>query len=335
MKHDDMDELLGGAMTEKWDPWDYSPTKVTAKNGVIQKAAAVSRMVSEIGGGSYEWYGLLVADASNPRVAVDFILPEKQEVGGSFVRVDGHYVRKAVDELDRENAQNGTNYKIIGWIHNHASFNTFHSSTDDRNTMDLLGTTAYNSREYVSKSMGTVPKGSGLWEGDTFIIRGKEGSPDMEYKVDLSKFSLSTETAKKEAEKILSAPTEMKEKVSIGFCYSIVVNNAGSRPHCEIAISAESSLSGYKMEDKRVTGMDLEDDDSVVDENAIRDLVKKCIDFPSKPKFWGWKQDEEERSRKDREAIPQYIEEPRIEKLYTDFDELWKEVKLEKKGRRR
>lgn len=339
MGFDDMDELIGGEMTKEWNPWDYAPSKVAARKGIIEKAAMVSKMVSEVGGGSYEWYGLLVADASNPRVAVDFILPERQEVGGSFVRVDGHYVRKAVDELDRKNILNGTDYKIVGWIHNHASFNTFHSGTDDRNTMSLLGTTAYNSREYISKSMGTVSKGLGVWEGDAFIIKGDEGSPDMEYKIDLSKFSVSMgkEKAKDEVEKILSAPAEMKEKVSVGFCYSIVVNNAGSRPHCEIAIAAESTLSGYKMEDKRVSELDLVNDDSVVDEESIREMVKKCVDFPAKPKFWGWKQDEkkDEKDWKGREVIPQYVEEPKEEKLYTDFDQLWQEVKLEKKGKRR
>ncbi|MBI5355030.1 MAG: hypothetical protein HZB68_01090 [Candidatus Aenigmarchaeota archaeon] len=337
MEFDDIDDVLGKPMTEEWDPWNYVPAKVTAKKSLIYKAAMVSRMVSEVGGGSYEWYGLLVADASNPRVALDFILPEKQEVGGSFVRVDGHYVRKAVDELDNKNVRNGTNYKIVGWIHNHASFSTFHSGTDDRNTMDLLGTTSNNTRGYVNKSMGTAPRVSGLWEGDTFIIKGEEGSPDMSYKIDITKFapSLGIDKAKNEIEKILSTPAEMKEKIEIGFCYSIVVNNAGSRPHCEIAISAEGKLSNYKMEDKKVTELELVDDDSEVDEDSIRDMVKTCVSFPSKPKFWGWKQEEDEKKPWKDEKVTVYIDEPKEEKLYTDFDQLWQEVKLEKKGKRR
>ncbi len=297
MDFDDLDNMMDEYQQRpEKDIWEYAPKSVKATKGVMNKAAAITKAVAEVGRGAYEWYGYLVADSSNMEIARDIMLPPKQNVGGSHVKVEGEGTVAVLKEIEEYNRSHGTDYRIIGWIHNHANHSTFHSGTDDRNMWGLLETTSIETQKYVTDDLGLIEKEPAMsGKDDKLVIEGKGSDCDIEYSIDLKKIE-ALGVGKEDAKKIIlqaldPSGMKIKEKHLIGFCYSIVVNNAGSKPHTEVAILEEGYVTKFRREAKRKTELEISEGDIELDIEELKKQIKEKMEFPSRWNFFREKED--------------------------------------------
>lgn len=121
------------------------PDRVTMTGYARNKALAVSAVVRELYGGSYEWYGLTVGEESRPEVIIDIGLPRNAANLQQYTSLDSRDLLAFQEEL-----QSG--WVINGWIHSHGDLN-YHdfSPVDEANHRVVLDYVASRVRRPLVK----------------------------------------------------------------------------------------------------------------------------------------------------------------------------------------
>ena len=280
---------------------DVVPKVIKMTPKAMEKARLLGPEAARIGGGAYEWYGLLLANSDDPEFIVrDVILAPDQTVSGAHVQVDGVKVAKAMQEIKELNTKRGTNYCVVGWIHNHANFHTFHSGTDVDNFKTVLNSVSLNTESAVSAELSLIESkpDQALLEDRIKITGDRMLDGSVEYSIKdeaaalalLEKYGVKPEMVDgKVAIKMLNdllgvTKVAIKEPKIIGFAYSIVVNNAGDLPYSEIAVLEEFPISKKKIhktpEEIPVQIVEVADDITFTKEEVEKEIKDK-LKFPS------------------------------------------------------
>ena len=113
-------------------PLGRLPDRVTMTGYVFNKAWAVSALVRELYGGSYEWYGLTVGEENRPDVIMDIGLPRNAANLQQYTSLDSQDLLAFQEELR-------TGLIINGWIHSHGDLH-YHgfSPVDEANHRVVL-----------------------------------------------------------------------------------------------------------------------------------------------------------------------------------------------------
>lgn len=299
----DIDRLLARAMRKKQEQvQDVIPKEIKiAKNARLKSSPTLGKIVAEEGGSPYEWYSLMVARKNDPEYIVrDIVLPANQDVSGGHVQVNGAEILKVNERL-----RSSTDLYVVGWMHNHAEFSTFHSGTDKANMELVLNSVSLNTEKSVHKNFELfLSKPEFKLEHGRLSVAGKElEDVVLEYSLKhpekieemLQRFGiqlngrLAPEVALELLKELLSASElETKEPRIAGFAFSIVVNNEDSTPYTEIAVIEEDMLTKkkrtYNKERVPLTVVEVPDD-ITIDMNALRKEVKANINLPERPSF--------------------------------------------------
>jgi proteasome lid subunit RPN8/RPN11 len=196
----------------------------------VDRAFTYARLVCEVSKAENECIGYLITPKDKrDRIVRDVYLPKEQDISSAFVELSAQDVIKAGREIDE------MGYRVLGWWHSHAGFNTFHSGTDERNQLSVLNAIA--PINYITK-----------------INEKIIGNGSLEVKVEdgrLVIFDRRNKTVKYEIEVdnatgLAIAGMRIKEEERIGFAYSLVVHNTGGKPKSEYVIKKEKVLEEAK-----------------------------------------------------------------------------------------
>ncbi|MFA5084539.1 MAG: hypothetical protein WC475_04155 [Candidatus Paceibacterota bacterium] len=239
---------------------DKLPEKVRITDYALVKGFKVNELVKKIHHSSYEWYGFLIGERSNPGLVTDIGIGKNDANNSAYTRIAPEEIQKFLEEM------NG-NRLINGWIHSHGNlgFRQF-SGTDDGNMKTVLSFVASATRKPIAKKEIIVNDISIVTEDYT--------------KSELKKGTLTLITNKKiEKPKIL-------ETVYGGFSYSIVIGDEGWHEQeisCEkYSLFTDKKENTSEKSDLEViaTGKTL----SKEDVNALQKDVKEKI----RPVTWSW-----------------------------------------------
>ncbi len=284
----DRDDLLNQKETE--DGFELEDAVLKTTSGLLEKAWRVSDLVQEIGKRPYEWMGYLIAKESDLEVARDFIIAPEQSVATSYVIHDPSYMKDVIEELENYSQDKGERYRIIGWIHNHGSFGTFHSSTDDNNTRVHLNTTFLETkRKSAKREIELLENGEAKLENGK-IYAPTKGGAELEFSVSdedveelEKKYSLENGKLREIYRDLISSSrATSREDTEKGFCYSIVVNNRRDVPYAEVARKQKAMVSGKERFLMRRAELDIEDAGLGYDDNLLREEIRKKVRFPRK-----------------------------------------------------
>lgn len=147
-------------------PLGRFPDRVIMTGYALNKALAVSALVREIHGGSYEWYGLTLGEESRPEVITDIGLPRNAANLPQYTSLDGADLLAFQEELD-------TGRLVNGWIHSHGDLN-YHgfSPVDEANHRVVLDYVASRVRRPLVKKEVRV-------EGLTLAVADEAGTRDL------------------------------------------------------------------------------------------------------------------------------------------------------------
>ncbi|MFH1637993.1 MAG: hypothetical protein ABIB71_06215 [Candidatus Woesearchaeota archaeon] len=269
--------------------------KITEK--ALEKAQRYGPLLKDLSGSANEWFGFLVAEKGDEQYIVrDIILAKGQDVQGGFCNADGEKIAAANVEMRELATKRGKQYYMIGRIHNHADFGTFHSGTDDDTIDTVVESVSLNTEKITYKPFNLIETSvEQVIEGDKVVMKGRgEGDCRLEYKlpkkeeleamlkqngINLEEGKAS-ETMLKVLDGILkTSRPDIFEPKTVGFCYSIVVNNAGSTPYAEIGVVEEDVLSKKKKiydKDKiMVEAMKVKDDIKFTDDELKKEIEDK------------------------------------------------------------
>ncbi|MEW6387699.1 MAG: hypothetical protein AB1491_09325 [Thermodesulfobacteriota bacterium] len=194
------------------------PEKIFLSRYASDKAFKINELVRTLYQDSYEWYGFTIGTRDNPELISDLGLPRNNENIQQYTRVEAEMISGYQDELP-------PHLIITGWIHSHGSmdFKGF-SSTDAANHLTVL--------DYVTaRSKKPLAKREILVQNLALLVQ-EDFSPR-----DLEKGNVCLVT---------DAPVtaaQIWETVYGGFCYSIVIGDAGWH-HQEIYYKTRGILSG-------------------------------------------------------------------------------------------
>lgn len=191
----------------------------------LDKAYRYAELAYDVLKESLECYGYLISPKdANDRIARDVYLAANQEASSAGVKVSGEGIIQSGREIDK------MGYRVLGWWHSHADFDTFHSGIDDENMIKILNAIApvnyvVENRQMplFSGNLGTRKRGNSL---EIYDIN----NPDRKLNLDMLK---GEDFNPKELAAIQGARVNMP--VRVGFAYSIVVNANRDKPYCEIA----------------------------------------------------------------------------------------------------
>lgn len=223
-----LDALLGDDDTKGEDSLiveKRSPiSQAYITRSALNKAYAYARIACEVVEESAECYGYLISPRKcEDRIVRDVCFAPNQKVSGADVVIGGNDVIKIGRELDKKE------YKILGWWHSHADFDTFHSGTDDGNMMTILN--CIGPTNYV-----TINREMSLMQGK-LRIRRRGANVEIYDSDNPSKvFRLNIGTKEFNAKDLgIIKNITANLPIRIGFAYSVVVNAKGDKPYCEIA----------------------------------------------------------------------------------------------------
>ncbi|KYK25917.1 hypothetical protein AYK26_01410 [Euryarchaeota archaeon SM23-78] len=297
----ELEELLQTSQAKNQEESIIIPVEIPITTKALEKAQAYGPLVKEIGRQAYEWYGFIAGKKDDEQNIVrDLILAKDQDVSSAFVKVEGAKVALATREVEQINKNKQKNYQILGWIHNHADFGTFHSGTDDNNIYTVLNSVSLNTEKPTKKALNLIESTAEkkILE-DKIVINGKDQEDAViEYLLQdneaaislLKKYGIKPDgkDPKKLALALLNdliglSKFEVKETKMIGYCYSIVVNNNASEPYGEIAVLEEDVISGKKKQYKSKVPVKVIEvpDDITFTEEELRKEIKAKIDFPN------------------------------------------------------
>jgi hypothetical protein len=268
-----LDYLLNDAVpndTGKENPATRNPlAQVYITQGALQKAYTYAWLVCDTYQESLECYGYLISPkAMRDRIVRDLFIP-RQVASGADVQILGEDVIRAGHAIDR------LGYKVIGWWHSHANFETFHSNTDADNMMNILNKIAPINYITVYKRIPLFDgKLTAKKKGDTFELSNTH-HPGKTIIFDTHGASLE----KKELEKLTQV--SLRTPVRIGFAYSIVVNALGDKPYTEIATKDFCGMCSSGEDESRETRCKIvKEKVTPLDELEISKEIKKKIKRP-------------------------------------------------------
>jgi hypothetical protein len=210
------------------------------------KAFTINRLVSEIHGESFEWYGYTLADSNDPELVVDIGLPENQQNLYDYTSLTPETITEYQESL-------GSNTLINGWVHSHGRLDYRHfSEIDTGNQLTVL--------DYVTAAVRKpVAKREVLIRDLAFLVKNAY-SP-----ADLAKGSvcLITDVPVSEA--------RILETIYGSFCYAIVIGDEGWHAQ-EIHYLRRGILSGQTTVSRKEADIDLVDTGRLLQESEIRAL---------------------------------------------------------------
>jgi hypothetical protein len=166
------------------------------------KANAISSLVREMYGSSYEWYGFTIGHSSRPQLIVDIGLGENARNDHAYTKIEPEQIGKFCDSLPDD-------YLINGWIHSHGTMGVFFSGTDERNHLNVL--------DFVTTRVKTpVKKQELLIENLTTLVNGEFTKSEL-------KEGTLTVITEKPAGKV-----KLLETIMGGFAYGMVIIDSGN-----------------------------------------------------------------------------------------------------------
>ncbi len=236
----------------------------------LSKAYTYARLACDVLEESVECYGYLISPQGvKDRIVRDVYLAPNQDVSGADVKISGEDVINAGRDIDK------MGYKVLGWWHSHANFDTFHSGTDDENMLKVLNAIAptnfvatYRQIPLMSGELGIRRKGSNVEVYDTKNLNKK------------LKLNLGSKDFNARDLGIVKSIT-VNMPVRVGFAYSIVVNARGDKPYCEVATKDFCGLC-YGGEERSVESRVrvVNQDAFEIDEHQIAKEVKRKVKKP-------------------------------------------------------
>ncbi len=187
----------------------------------LEKAHRYAELACEELETPVECYGYLISPKeTKDRVARDIYLAPRQTVNSAHVGL----ALGAVTEAGRELHAGG--YRVLGWWHSHADFQTFHSSEDDENIVTVLhGIGATN---YVA-----VYRDLPFMDAAQLAIRGRACS--ITENASEGPVILADLGAEHPALQLPVNGVQLRLPIQTGFAYSVVVNAIRGKPFAQIA----------------------------------------------------------------------------------------------------
>jgi len=149
------------------------PQQIKITKNALEKAFRFGPLVEKKVGRTDEWIGFIVGSRNDSEPIIrDVILGQNQVTSGAHCKIDGGSVGAATEEVKQLSGERNEEYYVIGWIHSHAEFGTFHSLTDDRNSMVTLNSVSLNTETvsyYPSKLIDSTP--SAEVEEDAVVVK--------------------------------------------------------------------------------------------------------------------------------------------------------------------
>ena len=176
----------------------------------LRRTEAYACLVNEMYG-PQECIGFLAGNADSDVIDTVILAPQ-QRVSASRAEIDGQGVLAAGRELERLGKQ------PKGWWHSHGRFATFHSTTDDSNTRDVLLQISHAHWTYMAEKLM-------LTQSPTVgVVRFVNDTNEIvEIRVDPAL-----------AEQLSQTSLRAWRKVPVSLAYSLVVNAQGDPPHAEL-----------------------------------------------------------------------------------------------------
>lgn len=199
-----------------------------------QKAYTINKLVRNIHGQSYEWYGFTLAWRQQPEIIVDIGLPVNEQN-------QDQYVSLAVDQIAAFRDSLAESMLINGWIHSHGTLALHHfSEVDAANQATVLDYVTAQLRLPVAKVEVVVDDLVCLQEGGWTEGDLQQGSVTLITDVPV-------------------ASARLWEMEYGGFCYAIVIGDDGWHEQ-EIHYKKRGILSGRSFFSYRAAPLRLVED---------------------------------------------------------------------------
>src|SRR3989344_3080108 len=278
-------------------------SNVYISRGALKKAFAYARLVCDVYGEKVECYGYLINPKDKKdRIVRDIYLAPEQDVSSSGVKIMGESVIESGRDIDK------MGYKILGWWHSDASFDTFHSGTDDENMLSVLNSIApinyrvrYHRKRLLNGNLGTK-----ISENSIEIFEKDKRN---------KKLILNLSEGNGELKRFIADSLVHNMQSRTGFAYSIVVNALGSKPYAEIATRNLCNLCYSEQDESKEAGLRIVrvNDDISFNEKTLKKEIKEKIMKPHiLPVYLGFLKD----PNKDFEGSFEDVEDP-----FKDFDD--------------
>jgi len=218
------------------------------------KAFAISRLVRELFGDSYEWYGYTIGVREQPEVIIDIGLPPNSVNVLQYTMIGPENIAAYQETLPADQV-------ITGWIHSHGSleYREF-SPVDAANQVAVL--------DYVTSLLKIpVAKKEIAIKDLVLLVQGEWDRTDLHY----GSVCLITDVPVKQA--------RLLETIFGGFCYAIVIGDDGWHTQ-EIHYKRRGILTGQTTVSKRSATLTLMDTGrllSPVDLELLRQEVQEKI----------------------------------------------------------
>ncbi len=307
MNDDDLLQLLdaqGGQAAPREDRGREEvvvPDRIPISQGTLDTAHEICDLVRKVSGGAYEWYSLLLAQHGDPDfVARSLLVPDGVDVWPSFVSVNGVDYARAVQEVAQLNAEHGTDYYVIGWLHSHANFSVGFSEEDKKNFHFLLNTVSRNTLRRALDPLHLIQTEVRARIKNNQLVLNGENLEDAVLKYDLlSEQEFQTLLAKHRLDTAAPVPRGARnafmrdlllamgvrayEPRTVGFGYSIVVNEKRDEPHAVLGVVQESIITQSGLRDTALTTTTAEvcqvDGDWTPSRRELRNIVKNRLRF--------------------------------------------------------
>ncbi len=166
------------------------------------KAFKISELVREVHGDSYEWYGYTLGSRDNPEVIRDIGLPKNDENSQHYTRIGPENIAAYQETLPDDRI-------INGWIHSHGELDLQGFSAIDAQNQEVV-------LNYVTALVKQpVAKRELVIKDLALLVEGRWSPPDLER----GSVCLVTD--------VPVAAARIMETVYGGFCYAMVVGDAG------------------------------------------------------------------------------------------------------------
>lgn len=178
------------------------PEEIRITGYARAKAFKISELVRKVHGDSYEWYGYTLGSRDNPELIDDIGLPKNDENIQQYTRLGPENIAVYQESLP-------ANRIINGWIHSHGELDLQEFSSIDAENQEVV-------LDYVTSLVKRPVAKKELVIRDLVLLVEGQWRPD-----DLETGSVSLITD------VPVAAARIMETVYGGFCYAIVIGDAG------------------------------------------------------------------------------------------------------------
>lgn len=205
-------------------PLGRFPDRITMTGYARHKALAVSALVRELYGGSYEWYGLTLGEEGRPEVITDIGLPRNAANLQQYTSLDSRDLLAFQEELR-------LGLVVNGWIHSHGDLN-YHgfSPVDEANHRVVLDYVASRVRLPLVKKEIRI---------DGLKVASADEAPEESLKE--GTVTILTDAPVRRA--------RILETVYGAFCFAVLIGDAGWMLH-HIVTKTRGILTGTTVYDR-------------------------------------------------------------------------------------